>query len=135
MRPPQNRRSGGEPGSALDRLPQFWRLPPSYSLDACAILLILAVSAATAFIGAVHTRIFGHDIFLLLDSGWRVLNGQRPAVDYSPGVGELLPLVMAAGLRLSHNSVQGIGYASALLGCLVGTWSYAIGRNRMAWTP
>jgi hypothetical protein len=135
MRPPQIRRSGTEPGSALDRLPQFWRLSPSYSLDACAILLILAVSAGTAIVGAVHTRIFGHDIFLFLDSGWRVLNGQRPAVDFSPGIGELLPLVMAAGLTLAHNSVQGIGYANAMLGVVVGTWSYAIARDRMAWTP
>src|ERR1700683_5110230 len=135
MRPPQNRRSGGEPGSALDRLPQFWRLSPSYSLDACAILLILAVSAATACIGAVHTRIFGHDVFLLLDSGWRVLNGQRPAVDYSPGVGALLPLLMAAGLKLARYSVQGIGYASALVGAVIGLWSYSIARNRVAWAP
>ncbi len=135
MQPPQNRRSGGELGGFLDRLPQFWRLPPTYFLDACAILLILAVSAGAASIGAVHTRIFGHDIFILLDSGWRVLNGQRPAVDYSPGIGELLPLVMAAGLKLAHNSVRGIGYASALLGGIVGLWSYAIARNRMGWIP
>src|SRR6202162_6573322 len=103
MPPPQDRRSGGELGSSLDRLPQFWRLPPSYLLDACAILLILAVSAGAAFIGAVHTRIFGHDIFILLDSGGRVLKGQRPAVDYSPGIGELLPLVIAAGLKFGHD--------------------------------
>jgi hypothetical protein len=135
MQPPQNRRSGGEPGGFLDRLPQFWRLPPSYSLDACAILLILAVSATAAVVGAVHTRIFGHDIFILLDSGWRLLNGQRPAVDYSPGIGELLPLVMAAGLKLGHNSVRGVGYASALLGAVAGLWNYAIARNRMGWVP
>jgi hypothetical protein len=135
MQPPQNRRSGGELGGSLDRLPQFWRLSPSYSLDACAILLMLAVSAGAAVIGAVHTRIFGHDIFILLDSGWRVVNGQRPVLDYSPGIGELLPLVMAAGLNLAHNSVRGVGYASALLGAVAGLWSYAIARNRMGWIP
>lgn len=132
--PLQNDRSSGL-ANVLDRLPQLWRTPPSYFLDASAILLILAVCAGTAFVGAVHTRIFGQDIFLLLDSGWRVLNGQRPAVDYSPGVGALLPLLMAAGLKLAHNSVQGIGYASALVGAVIGFWSYAIARNRMAWTP
>ena len=131
--PPHKRQSGGELASSLDLLPQLWRTPPNYSRDACAILLILAVCVGTAFIGAVHTRIFGHDIFILLDSGWRVLNGQRPAVDYSPGTGELLPLLMAAGLKLAHNSVRGIGYASALLGAVVGLWSYAIARNRMSW--
>jgi hypothetical protein len=98
-----------------------------------ALLLILVVCAGTAFIGAVHTRIYGHDIFILLDSGWRVENGQRPAVDYNPGIGTLLPLLMAAGLKLAHNSVWGVGYASALLGAVVGLWTYAIARNRMSW--
>jgi hypothetical protein len=135
IQPLQNHRGSGDLSDILDRLPQLWRTPPSYLRDASAVLLILAVCAGTAFVGAVHTRIFGQDIFLLLDSGWRVLNGQRPAVDYSPGVGALLPLVMAAGLKLAHNSVQGIGYASALVGGIVGFWSYAIARNRMAWTP
>jgi hypothetical protein len=134
IQPPQSRRSGGELAGFLDRLPQLWRLPPSYFRDACAVLLILAVCTGTALIGAVHTRIFGHDIFVLLDSGWRVENGQRPAVDFLPGVGELLPLVMAIGLKLAGNSVRGIGYASALLGAIVGLVSYAIARNRMAWT-
>ena len=131
--PPQKRRSGGELAGSLDRLPQLWRTPTNYSRDVYALLLILAVCAGTAFIGAVHTRIYGHDIFILLDSGWRVENGQRPAVDYSPGTGELLPLLMAAGLKLAHNSVRGIGYASALLGAVVGLWNYAIARNRMSW--
>jgi hypothetical protein len=130
----QNRRSG-ELADVVDRLPQLWRTPPSYPLDVSAILLILAVCAGTAFVGAVHTRIFGQDVFLLLDSGWRVLNGQRPAVDYSPGVGALLPLLMAAGLKLARYSVQGIGYASALVGAVIGLWSYSIARNRVAWAP
>ena len=132
---PQERRSGRDLAASLDRLPHLWRTPPNHLRDACALLLILAFCAGTAFVGAVHTRIFGHDIFILLDSGWRVLNGQRPAVDYSPGTGELLPLLMAAGLKLAHNSVRGVGYASALLGAVIGLWSYAIARNRMAWTP
>jgi hypothetical protein len=134
IQPPESRRGGGELARSLDRLPQLWRLPPNYFRDACAVLLILAVCTGTALIGAVHTRIFGHDIIDLLDSGWRVENGQRPAVDYLPGVGELLPLLMAGGLKLAGNSVRGIGYASALLGAMVGLVSYAIARNRMAWT-
>jgi hypothetical protein len=133
--PPQSRRSGGELAGSLDRLPLLWRIPSDYFRDAFAILLILAICTGTALIGAVHTRIFGHDIFVLLDSGWRVENGQRPAVDYLPGVGELLPLLMAAGLKLAHNSPRGIGYASALVGAVVGLCSYAIARNRMAWLP
>src|SRR5271168_2408422 len=96
----------------LDRPTQFWQTPTSALRDLYAVLLISAACAATAFAGAAHTKIFRHDIFLLLDGGWRVLNGQRPGVDFSPGTGPLLPLIMAAGLKLAGNSVRGVGYAS-----------------------
>jgi len=119
----------------LDRLPDLWGTPASYLRDAGAIVLILAVCAAAASAGAVHTKIFGHDIFVFLDGGWRVTNGQRPNTDFSPGIGTLLPLLMAASLKLAHNSVNAVGYASALVGAVVGFWSYAIGRRRMAWPP
>lgn len=129
----------GKSGQALaefiDRLPEIWRKPSSYPKDACAILLILAICAAAAIAGAVHTTIYGHDIFVMLDGGWRVLNGQRPAVDFSPGIGPFSLLIMAAGLKLAHNSVRGIGYASALVAGAVGLWSYLLGRRRMAWMP
>ena len=119
----------------LDRLPEFWQTPTRALHDLYAVLLISAVCAVTAFTGAAHTKLFGHDIFLLLDGGWRVLNGQRPSVDFSPGTGPLLPLIMAAGLKLAGNSVRGVGYASALFGAAVGFWSYALARKRMPWTP
>jgi hypothetical protein len=134
VQPLQNKRST-ELANVLDRLPELWRMPPSLARDVFAILLILAVCAGTALVGAVHTRIFGHDIFVMLDAGWRVLNGQRPAVDYHPGVGFLLPLIMAAGLKMAHGGVQGVGYASALVGSVAGLWTYGIARDRMAWAP
>jgi hypothetical protein len=135
LQSPQSQSSGGKLAGYLDRLPQVWRIPAGHSRDAFAILLILAVSAGTAFTGAVHTRRFGHDLFIMLDSGWRVLNGQRPDVDFSPGVGIVTPLVMAVGLKLAHNSANGVAYGSALVGALVGLVGYAIGRKRMPWIP
>jgi len=68
IQPPQSRRSGGELAGFLDRLPQLWRLPSSYSREAFVILLVLAACAGTALIGAVHTRKNPHDIFVLLAS-------------------------------------------------------------------
>jgi hypothetical protein len=120
---------------SIDRLTRLWGFPGNALADICAVALILAIGGVTAYIGAVHTRIFGHDIFLLLDSGWRVINGQRPDVDFSPGVGPLLGLIMAAGLKLAGDSVQGVGYAIALAGAAVGLWGFALCRRRMAWPP
>lgn len=99
------------------------------------MLLILLISAATAATGAVHTRIFGHDIFAFLDAGWRVLNGQRPEIDFNPSMGPLLSLLAAAGLKLAHNSPNGIGYMSAMVGGAVGCWGYAISRRRIGTIP
>ncbi len=97
--------------------------------------MIGLISAAAALTGAVHTRIFGHDIFIFLDAGWRVLNGQRPEIDFNPSMGPVLALLAAAGLWLAHNSADGIGYMSAMVGAVVGWWGYAISRRRMAAIP
>jgi len=119
----------------LDRGAELWSRPSSLARDCIAILVILAISAITAMIGAAHTRMFGHDIFVLLDSGWRVLNGQRPAVDFSSGIAPLTSLIMAAGMGIAHNAVRGVGYASALVAGIAGLWSYLLTRRQMAWVP
>ena len=59
------------------------------------------ICGATAFIGAVPTRINGHDIFVPLEVGWRVINGQRPHVDFTSAYGPLLFLVSAMGRDLA----------------------------------
>jgi hypothetical protein len=40
-------------------------------------------------------------------------------------------LVSAAGLAISRHSVNGIGYANALMAVIVGGWSFALGRDRL----
>jgi hypothetical protein len=101
-------------------------------IDAIFVSACLFLSAVTAWIGAVHTYRFGHDIMLMLDGAWRVLNGQRPSVDFtSSGWGPIPFLLYAGGLRLAHFGVQGIGYAHAVLGFAIGLWSYRISIQRM----
>ena len=92
---------------------------------------LLLVSASAAFTGAVPAKIFGHDIFFLLDNAWRVLNGQRPHLDYTSAFGPVTFLVTASGLFLSGNSVNGVGYGSALLALVLGLWAYWLVRRRM----
>ena len=79
--------------------------------------------------------LYGHDIFLALDAGWRVLNGQRPDVDFSPSLSPALGMLFAVALRLAHNSVNAVGYASALVGAAAGLLSYWLVRRRLPGMP
>src|SRR5690348_15133375 len=62
------------------------------------------ICGAAAFIGAVPTRIYGHDIFIYLGNGWRILNGQRPHVDFTCPWGPIGFLISALGLMISRHS-------------------------------
>lgn len=101
----------------------------------CVLACLLSICGIAAFIGAVPTRQYGHDIFVLLDNGWRVLNGQRPHVDYYSSLGPVTFLISALGMRLSNYTVDGIGYGNACFGLLIGLWSYGISRGRMESSP
>ena len=96
---------------------------------------LVFLCAATAFVGAVPTRVFGHDIFVPLDAGWRVINGQRPHLDFVSGWGPVWFLVEGLGLTVSRYSVDGIGYANAIMALVVGTWCFFLGKDRLASIP
>ncbi len=101
----------------------------------CRIMSVAAVlltGATAAAIGAIHARLYGHDIFFLLDNGWRTLHGQRVHVDYSSAWGPLTFLLIAAGLAVSGGSVAAVTYASAFFAVVTGAWSawLAAGRSR-----
>ena len=98
-------------------------------------ILLLLSCAAVAVVGVPRIRIFGHDIFVSLDGGWRVLNGQRPAVDFYAQMGPAYYLLHAAGLRLAGNDARGLGYGSVLATGLISLWCYFTLRRRMAPAP
>jgi hypothetical protein len=93
---------------------------------------VLFIAAVTASIGAIHARLYGHDIFFLLDNGWRALHGQRVHTDYSSAWGPLTFLLVAAGLAITGGSVATISYVNALVATVVGLWCawLAAGRCR-----
>jgi hypothetical protein len=97
-----------------------------------AVGAVLLVSILTAATGAIHARLYGHDIFFLLDNGWRALRGQRVHVDYSSAWGPLTFLLIAAGLAVSRESVAAVSYADAMVALGVGIWAawLAAGRSR-----
>ena len=95
-------------------------------------VLVICIAAVAAGIGAIHARLYGHDIFFLLDNGWRALQGQRVHLDYSSALGPLTFLLVAAGLAVSHGSVAAVSYANALFAAVAGLWSVWLvaGRSR-----
>jgi len=103
-----------------------------FQLRSTFLASLAVICGVTAFIGAVPTLIYGHDDFLLLENGWRVLLGQRPQLDFWSPWGPVMFLVMALGLKVGNASPNGIGYANAISGLLIGLWAYRLGRNRLA---
>ncbi len=100
-------------------------------LSIAYITTLLIICSATAFVGAVPTRNFGHDDFFLLDNGWRIVCGQRPHLDFFSPWGPIIFLVVGLGLSLSNASVNGIGYANAIFGLIVGLWAFGLSRWRL----
>ncbi|MRS01851.1 hypothetical protein EG832_01250 [bacterium] len=99
--------------------------------DIIFITCLLFLCITTIYIGAVPTHKFGHDTFFILDNSWRVVNGQRTHLDYTSAWGPLSFIIFALGLKLSHYTVNGIGYGTAIFGLIIGLWSYSLGRDRL----
>lgn len=94
---------------------------------------LLLICAATVRIGIAPLRLFEHDIFFLIDNGYRVTQGQIPHRDFSSAWGPAIYLIEAAGLLLAGMRPAGVGYANAIFGALIAIWAYWIGHKR--WSP
>ena len=102
--------------------------------EIACIAVMAAICATRALFGGVPVLNHGIDNMVALDAGWRVLSGQRPHIDFYSALGPISSLITAFGLALAHHAAQGVNYASAILGFLIGVWSFLIARSRMA-TP
>lgn len=104
-------------------------------INAVFLVCLFIIGAATAFIGAVPSRIYGNDAFFLLDNGWRILCGQRPHLDFFSPWGPVMFLIVGMGLELANTSVNGIGYGNAIVGLIIGLWAFRLSRGRLASVP
>jgi hypothetical protein len=100
-----------------------------------SLVLVFAACSVPLVLGLPHTSMYGHDLFILLDGGWRVLEGQRPHVNFYSAFGPVTYLIAAAGLWLGKLRVEGILYATVAVGVVLGVWATAIASVRMkAWS-
>ena len=74
---------------------------------------------------------FSSDVFILLDGGWRILNGQVPHRDFYVALGPLEYMITAGGMLLTHGSPRGIAIGNVVFGITVGFWGWYLSRKRM----
>ena len=119
------------------RLESFWRYPVlQYRAASIALFLVLAtVCALRASIGLSGFQVFTPDAFMPLDGAWRMLNGQRPHIDFYSFMGVLIYLPTFLGLLLSRGGAEGFAYGQALVGLCSGIWAYLLTRKRLPDVP
>jgi hypothetical protein len=99
---------------------------------AALILVALAVGGLLCALGAVAQRAFGHDTFILLDGAWRVLQGQRPQVDFHTTLGPVTFMILSLGMRIVGPTAGGLGCANGLLFIVIALWAWSLSRARMS---
>jgi hypothetical protein len=93
-----------------------------------AILLI--IGGAAAYIGPPPSLENASDFPQFFDGGWRIMNGQRPHIDFYSSYGVLVYAPAVIGLLFSHTAWR-LGYANSFVGLLIGLWAYRIASRRM----
>jgi hypothetical protein len=95
-----------------------------------ASLLLLACSLAAGWYvwrtGPVVNVRFGHDVPVVLDGAWRVLNGQVPNVDFHSLFGPLFFLLAALGMALGGPSLHALVALNLVLFFALAAWAWAI---------
>jgi len=94
-------------------------------------LAVLWLIGALLVVAAPHrAHRYAEDTFLFLDGGWRVLEGQRPYVDFYSSLGPVTYLLVALGFRLSGTGPAGIDYGFTAACLLLGIWAWLVFRSR-----
>lgn len=91
----------------------------------------LCVGCVTGLIGAPTVAMGGASALVLLDGAWRLANGQRPHIDFYSALGPVWFLPASWGLHIFNNNVDGVAWGTALVGAIVGIWSFLVCRKEM----
>jgi hypothetical protein len=107
-----------------DYLTHFW-------VVATLAALLIAYLTYLYLLGPVPSTVYGNDVFLLLDGGWRILNGQAPNHDFYLSMGPIIYMWAAAGLGIAHYSASGLTIGFLLFAALIVLFAFLISRTRM----
>jgi len=98
-------------------------------------LCVCAYFGCLATLKTAPMTYYGHDIFLLLDGGWRIVNGQVPYRDFYLALGPLEYMNVAVGMLLTHSSPLSIEIGNVVFGIVIGIWGWLVARQRMLLVP
>ncbi|MCX7886073.1 MAG: hypothetical protein N3B01_02295 [Verrucomicrobiae bacterium] len=83
-------------------------------------------------LGPFVTTAFPEDTFIMLDGGWRILQGQVPHVDFYTPLGPVTLWAVALGMWLGGATVNGLVYANVVVFLIVALWTWLIAARRLA---
>lgn len=109
-------------------LERLWQRRQFAAASVLFWFVLLSMVAVRAFVGMDGSRYCSHDAFMVLDGAWRMVNGQRPHVDFNSMIGPAAYLPTVAGFALASNTAAGFGYGQALMALILGVWTYALTR-------
>jgi hypothetical protein len=124
-------------GSQVLAIVSKWTMSSEVSLWIVLPALLLTLTALS--LARVYAGLFGlafstHDVFSLLDPAWRVLQGQRPYLDFYSQLAPLTYLQTALGLILSRGGAEGVVYGQVILGFVAAIWTFFLARARLPLT-
>jgi hypothetical protein len=109
------------------RSPRAYVIAFAFAIVVSALAIIVIEAA-----GAVRMSQYAHDQFLLLDGGWRVMQGQHPHTDFYCPLGAFPALLVAFGLWIGGHHVASLIHGSVLLAIVLGGWTLALARTRLS---
>ena len=74
----------------------------SKGFTAIAVLFVVAACGITLALGLPHTQSTDTTLFIMLDGGWRVAQGQRPHLDFYSALGPVSYCNNRGGLRVAN---------------------------------
>jgi hypothetical protein len=92
------------------------------------LVTLVIVCVIEIALGALPTRIYAHDFFIVLDGAWRLANGQTPNVDFYAGYGVWVWNPLRWAFAAYGYNADAIGVARAFYTAVIGVWFLLLSR-------
>jgi hypothetical protein len=128
-----NAASSARPGSWASIITQIWTrdyLAYPWVLPSLAAVFV-AYLTCLALLGPPPATLTGNDVVILLDGGWRILNGLVPHHDFYLSLGSITYMWVAFGLWVTHYAVSGLTIGFLSFASIIAVFAFLISRNRM----
>jgi hypothetical protein len=84
------------------------------------LVTLVTLCVTEVALGALPTRIYAHDFFIVLDGAWRLANGQTPNVDFYAGYGVWIWSPLRWAYAIYGYNADAIGLARAFYTAAIG---------------